>query len=216
MFKSIKEMGINKVLIRSLFFLLGALAIGFAIGLNNLALLGNDPISVFYDGVSKFFNIDLGFAINIVNLSLILIVFIFGRKYIDIGLILYVIPLGWFTNLCIYLCSSIISLPISDIVCRIIMSIVGCFLLFLGIAIVISLDLGLDPWSGLVMIIKDKLNKSYKVIKVCSDAFFLVVGFLLGGTVGVVTVVAAFLGGPVIEFMSNIIKTKILKESKLN
>lgn len=208
MFKSLKEMGIRKVLIRSLFFLVGVMSIGFAIGLNNLALLGNDPISVFYDGMSRFFNIDLGIAINIVNFSLILILFIFGRKYIDIGLVLYVVTLGLFTNLCILLCTAI-SLPIDNIICRILMSIIGCFLLFLGIAIVIALDLGLDPWSGLIMIIKDRINKSYKIIKVCSDAFFLLVGFLLGGVVGVTTIVAAFLGGPVIEFITNIIKSKL-------
>ena len=41
----------------------------------------------------------------------------------------------------------------------------------------------------------------YRLVRVIGDVAFVVIGFLLGGTVGVGTVVAAFLTGPTVQLV---------------
>ena len=46
---------------------------------------------------------------------------------------------------------------------------IGCFLLYMGVAMYITADVGLDPFTGFVMTIRDKVNKQFRVVKVCFD-----------------------------------------------
>ncbi len=71
----------------------------------------------------------------------------------------------------------------------------------IGIATYIGADLGVGAIDLVSEIISNKLKLSYRVIRVVCDITFVVVGYLLGGTVGVGTVVAAFMIGPAVQFV---------------
>lgn len=43
----------------------------------------------------------------------------------------------------------------------------------------ITADVGLDPFTGFVMTIRDKVNKQFRVVKVCFDICCIVLGFVL-------------------------------------
>jgi uncharacterized membrane protein YczE len=73
------------------------------------------------------------------------------------------------------------------------------------------MDIGMDPCTGIVMIIKDKINRQYKVAKVISDICSLTLGFTFGGKVGVVTVIAALIAGPSIQKISEVFDKTVLK-----
>ena len=65
--------------------LIGVLLVGVGVAFNNCAGLGNDPVGIVYDGIRNVTGMgaeQLGLASNIVNLSLALLVFFTGRKYI--------------------------------------------------------------------------------------------------------------------------------------
>lgn len=204
------------ILLKCLFSLIGVTLIGFAIAFNAKAGFGNDPISVFFDGIRVICGLpieQLGIASSIVCYVLIVVVIIFGRKHINIGTIIYTLLLGTFIDLGTKL-YDVFNLPFT-ILTRILTCSCGCLMLFLGIAIFISVNFGLDPFTASVMIIKDKLNKSYTLIKVSLDILLLAIGFILGGQVGIVTLVAAVAGGPVINFFTKIvdkIMSKIMKK----
>ena len=51
------------------------------------------------------------------------------------------------------------------------------------------------------MILSDKIEKvEFRWVRVGCDLFFVVLGFILGGTVGAGTIVAVFLTGPLVQF----------------
>lgn len=56
------------------------------------------------------------------------------------------------------------------------------------------------------MIIKDRLKKEYRSVKIGFDICCIVTGTLLGGNVGVITVITALSAGPVIQFIADQMK----------
>ena len=187
--------------ILSLFFL------GIAAAFNMKTSLGADPITVFYEGLSSCLNCDIGLTINILNFFLIITVFWLNRKYINVGTIIYLITLGPFVNFGIYvynLCG------FSDLfVVRLIVSLIGCVFAFFGISLFIVANIGIDPWTALAIIVSEKINRKFDIVKVIMDVLTLLVGILMGGTFGIITIFCALLGGPAIQKISKILDNMV-------
>lgn len=198
----------------------GVAFIGFAIAFNASAFMGNDPLSVFFDGVrAVMYQLtginNLGLATNIVNYTLMVIIFLIARKYINIGTFIYTLPLGSFVQLGFKIFGAL-HIPTDVIGWQIFSFLLGCFMLFLGIAIFIAVDIGLDPWTALTMFIGEKIHKSFRIVKVCLDITTLVIGFFMGGRFGPATIFAAIAGGPSIQKFSEILDRTLLKALKIN
>ena len=212
----------SNLLKKVIFAFLGVILMGIGIAFNACANLGSDPISVFSYGIHSFGGVNLGTAFNVTNYTLLFIVLIFGRRYINIGTLIHALFLGAFVNLGgdLYAGVKILFLPLTgfnDIVFRIAMAVVACFLLFFGTALLIAANIGLDVWTGLAMLLRDQTHKEYKFFRVAIDVFSLMAGFFLGGrsAIGVTTVLAALFGGPIIQSFVNLIKKSIFSVIKL-
>lgn len=70
------------------------------------------------------------------------------------------------------------------------------------------MDMGLDSFTGIVTVIKDKLNWDYKKAKILFDIIMVIIGTVLGGKLGVITLAAALIAGPMIQLIAN--KTKYI------
>ena len=81
--------------------------------------------------------------------------------------------------------------------------VVGCVIIALGKAVVIMTDAGSGPNDLFSLIVSDAINKRKKIefrwIRIVTDIMFTVVGFLLGGVMGIGTLVTAFLTGPIVQ-----------------
>lgn len=197
--------------------LAGVILIGFGLAFNSAGRLGNDPVAVLYDGVRNAIGLqpeNLGLVTNLVNLIFLAAVFIFNRKYINIGTFIYALPLGNFVSIGFKL-HEFLGLP-STLAGRIVTSFLGCSMLFLGIGIFIAMDIGMDPVTGVNMVVRDKINGQYKTAKIICDIISLVLGFILGGKVGVVTVIAAFTAGPIIQKISEVFDKTVLRRISLS
>lgn len=85
----------------------------------------------------------------------------------------------------------------------------GCVILSLGMSIVINSNAGTGPNDLVAVILSDKLERiEFRWVRMGCDAFFVILGFILGGTVGVGTIIAIFLTGPMVQFW--LPKTKAL------
>ncbi|MDF2904865.1 MAG: hypothetical protein K0R34_186 [Herbinix sp.] len=191
------------------FALFGILLIGVGVAFNVANQLGNDPIGLIYDGMLQVLGLteaSLGTVSNILNATLIGILLIIGRRYINIGTIIYIIPYGLFINLGSLLYRTIAIETLSG---RIIMSILGCAMIYLGVAIFIAVDIGLDPFTGIVMVLRDRFNMDFKKMKIIFDLSLILLGVLLGGTVGAITIVTALTAGPTIGWLANRMSTFI-------
>ena len=85
----------------------------------------------------------------------------------------------------------------------------GCILLYLGVAMYIVADIGLDPFTGIVMVLRDKFKKEYRLVKICFDIICIFVGFILGGKLGVITILTAATAGPVIQLFADYIRKQL-------
>ena len=67
--------------------------------------------------------------------------------------------------------------------------------------------MGVAPNDALYLAISNRTGKPYGPVRMTVDAVFLAAGFLLGGVVGIGTVVCVVALGPMVQFvMDHIIK----------
>lgn len=190
----------------------GIILIGTGVAFNAAAALGNDPVGIVYDGIrsaANFSEEQLGMASNVVNIVLVVMIFFLNRHYVNIGTFVYIIPYGLIVDLggrLYHVLFRVQTLPV-----QIAGAAIGCLLLYTGVAMYITADIGLDPFTGLVMVIRDKLRREYRVVKVCFDVCCIVLGFVLGGRLGVITVITALTAGPGIQFLAGVVE-KLMKK----
>lgn len=193
----------------------GVLLVGVGVAFNNCAGFGNDPVGIVYDGIRSISGMNqaqLGMASNAVNIVLLVFLFFVGRRYVSIGTFVYLLPYGF----CVDLGNFLYGLhgASEDIWVRVVFSVLGCVLLSLGVAIYITVDIGVDPFTGVVLVLRDVLKKEYRYVKIGFDLTMVILGTLLGGRLGVVTVVTALAVGPVIQFFTRLLKKYFIKNNK--
>lgn len=201
-------------LINLLLAVVGVILVGTGVAFNAAAALGNDPVGIVYDGIRNAARLSpeqLGIASNIVNVVLIIIVFFTGRHYINIGTFIYVVPYGLAVDFGGRLYHMLFQTQ--DLPLQILGATLGCLLLYTGVAMFITADIGLDPFTGIVMVIRDRLKKEFKYVKVGFDIGCITLGFSLGGRIGAITVITALMAGPLIQLLSDILK-KLVKGDK--
>lgn len=187
--------------------LIGIFLIGCGVSFNAMAQFGNDCIGIVYDGVRSFANLSqaqLGYVSNFLNWGLIALLWFIGRKYVNIGTLIYILPYGTFVDIGTWIYGIIFGN--AGFVGRLIAAVIGCLILYIGVAIFITMDMGVDPFTGLVMFFRDKTNQEYRKVKIIFDLCMTAIGFILGGKLGVITVVTAFTAGPGIQFFAEKIK----------
>jgi uncharacterized membrane protein YczE len=209
------KINLNKIL----FALLGIFFIGVGVAFNAATQLGNDPIAIIYDGVRNTLGLtesQLGLVSNGVNFSLIALLFLIGRRYVNIGTLIYILPFGLFVNIGTSLYKTLFISDSSLI--RIATGLIGSLLIYVGVSIFIAMDMGLDPFTGIVMVIRDKLNLDYKKVKIAFDVTLVIIGVLLGGKIGIITIFTALTAGPSIQWISSNISSRLqlIKWTKLS
>lgn len=194
-----------------LFSVLGIFLIGIGIAFNAQAKLGNDPVGILYDGIKTFFSLSdaqRGIVSNSVNYSLIVILFFISRQYINIGTLIYTLPYGFFVNIGVKIYKLIFINH--NFINSIIASSIGCLFLSLGVSIFIVMNIGVSPFTAIVLIIRDKTKLDFKTSKIIFDIVFVVTGALLGGKIGIVTIFTTLTTGILVQYMC-----KVIEESKI-
>lgn len=187
--------------------LVGILFVGIGVAFNAQAKLGNDPVGIFYDGIRNAMglsDVQLGLASNIVNIALVVLLLIIARKHISVGTLIYIIPYGF----CVDVGTKLYQLFFAqgDMPLRVLAVVLGCLSIFWGVAIFIVADIGVDPMTGLSLFMAESLKWEYFKAKILFDVTMTVIGFLLGGKLGVITLITSVIGGPGIQFFTNLLK----------
>ena len=79
--------------------MIGIFLVCIGVAFNNNTNLGNDPVGIIYDGIRVTFGvskINLGMVSNFINIGLLILLFLIGRHYANIGSLMYLIPYGFF------------------------------------------------------------------------------------------------------------------------
>lgn len=186
-------------LISGLFFC----AIGIVTILN--ADLGLSPWDVLNQGLNKQMGITLGQA----NIGIGLIVILIGlyfKQPLGSGTVLNVMLVGIFIDFLIEL--NIIPW-VNGIQNQIILFIIGLIIFSLGSYMYISTGCGCGPRDGLMVVLTKKTGFSVGKIRLCLETSAMIVGYFLGGRVGIGTVIFSLITGYIIQFFFKVFKQDI-------
>lgn len=195
--RNVKETAIRVIL------LLGGLVIAhLGVTLFLLADLGADPFNVLVQGIFRTLSglpflafLTHGYTHIAICFLIILVLLIVDRSYIKIGTILCMVCGGPIIDF-----FSLILAPLfaeMPFVLKVLMLGLGCVILACGMTIVIKSDAGTGPNDLVAVVISDKLKKKFGIVRIIVDVSFVVAGFVLGGVIGLGTIICACLVGPV-------------------
>jgi uncharacterized membrane protein YczE len=161
--------------------------------------LGSDPFNVLIQGLYRFLPwpafMTHGYVHVGVSFLIILVLLVVDKSYIRIGTLLCMILGGPIIDLFTVVLAPVIH-SASPMVWRLLSLVLGCVILAFGMTIVIKSQAGTGPNDLVAVVISDKLKKKFGTIRIIVDVTFALAGFLLGGTVGLGTIVCACLVGP--------------------
>lgn len=167
--------------------------------------LGLSPWDVFHEGLANLLGITIGQASILVGFAFVGVGMLCGQK-LGIGTILNMILVGQFIDIIIYL--GII--PIADnIITGIIMMVIGMLVMGLGCYYYIGCGEGCGPRDGVMLLLSSKLNISIKYVRATMELIVLALGVILGGTVGIATIITAIFLGYSIQLIFQLLKFNV-------
>lgn len=166
---------------------------GASMALMLRAVLGLDPWDVFHQGLSTHVGLSFGMLVNVVG-AVVLLLWIPLRQKPGIGTIANIFTLGTTVDLTLRVLPEIEGLPL-----RIAALVAGVVLNGIAGAMYIGAGLGPGPRDGLMTGLCKRTGWSIRVVRTGIEFTALAVGWLLGGTVGVGTVLYAVAIGPLVQ-----------------
>lgn len=177
----------------------GLFLYGFTMAMLVESTLGLDPWDVFHEGVANRVPLTFG-QVVIATGAVVLLLWIPLRQRPGIGTVLNVIVIGLAADFGIALISQS-----DDMLLRILLLVGGVVGNGLAGALYIGAALGTGPRDGLWVGLVRRTGHSIRMWRTVIELTVLVVGFLLGGTVGVGTAIYALAIGPLVQFFTKVV-----------
>lgn len=188
--------------------LVAVIIMGFCVSWFSFINLGTDPCSVMNFAIAKKLHMTFGNWQALLNCFLFLIVIWKDSSKIGFGTLFNMILVGYSCDFMTFLRNKIWpDLPMPGMALRLLVMLVLLVIFVFVAAIYMTVDLGTAPYDAIPMIIGDSQKKvPFKAVRMIWDISITVFGFLLGGSLGIVTVLMAFTIGPVVAFVGNYVR----------
>lgn len=179
------------------------LMMGFSLSFLFYVDMGTDPCSVMNLGISSRLGMSLGSWQLLLNLLLVFIVIKYDPRQIGIGSVANIVLVGYSMDFFRFIWNKLLPMEMFELFyIRIIVLIPALLLFIIAVAIYISVDLGTSPYDAIPAIITSRQNVlSYRFIRIIWDTLAALIGFSLGSTVGIVTIIMALALGPAIAYV---------------
>jgi len=190
----LQQVSVRASPVRRLAQLLGGLVLyGVSMGLMVRGTLGLDPWDVLHEAVSGLTGLTFGTVTGIVG-ALVLLCWIPLRQRPGLGTVANIVLIAVAVDATLAVVS-----PPSNVWLRIVLMVGGVVLNGLATATYIGVRLGPGPRDGLMTGLSARTGVSIRVVRTGIELTVLGVGWLLGGTVGIGTVVYALAIGPLTQ-----------------
>ena len=174
----------------------GLFFFGFGVYLTIQANMGVAPWDAFNLGLSQTFGIKYGTA-SIAVAFFIMIIDIILREQIGIGMVLNAILIGKTVDLFNYV--NLVPAQQKPVASLIVMT-AGMFIMGFSQYMYMKAALGCGPRDCLLVGLSRRINKvPIGVISICILAVVTFIGWLLGGSIGIGTLICAFFVGPIMQ-----------------
>ena len=164
----------------------GLFLFAFGIVVTIKANIGYAPWDVFHVGLANTIGLSIGTVSILVGIIIGIIVVLFGEK-IGFGTVLNVILIGIFIDVLLYI--DIIIIP-DNLIYGIAMLIIGLFIISLGTFFYIKSGFGAGPRDSLMVVVTRRTKIHVGICRSILELLVTVFGWLLGGMVGIGTVIS--------------------------
>ena len=174
----------------------GTIIAAYGITLAIHAGFGGATLAILWQGVAGTFHVTLGTASFIIAFVMLVFVYILDKKQIFWGTVIYQViyslMVDVFKSLVFYTEQRLINFCIM---------LLGVVIFSAGNGIYSAAEIGKGPYEALTFALHNKTGMQIRTIRILFDLFFVIAGYLLGGTPGLCTVVTLFLSGPIMQFV---------------
>ena len=197
---SVKPLNLKPKLSTLFFLCFGLTLFGIGEGLLIVSFTGASPWSVLAQGISL--NVDYSIGVITFFLSIAVLFFwIFLNQKPGIGTILNALIVAIMIDVCI----NFVSTP-DNYLSQIILATIAVLIVGLGGGIYLVANLGAGPRDGLMIGLQQKTNFPIAFVRMFLEITVVSVGWYLGGTVGIGTLLFAFGIGPAVAFWLFVVK----------
>ena len=185
---------------RMIMMLCGIMAQGLGLSLLRAVNLGTDPCSCLTQGVTNFVPLSFGTCQLLCHLVTFVFVLRYDLSMIGFGTIGNMCFLGYISDFFQWFWSLLLPAGFFEVVLnRYILLLPSLAVFLLGAAAYMCAGLGSSPYDALPFIISGHVRRfPFKIVRMLWDISFMAAGFVLGGDVGIVTILVAFFLGPII------------------
>jgi uncharacterized protein len=185
----------NKIIRWGFFFVgLAVLGLGIAMTIKGKTF-GIGPWDVFHYGLFKQFGLTIGSWSIITGFIILAFTSLYTKSLPQLGAFLNMLLLGLFIDFFLYILPDPVTLLSQGIV-----FIVGIVVLGYGIGLYVTSGLGAGPRDGIMLLIVEKTGWRIDWVRNGIEIAVLLLGWLLGGPVGIGSIVIAFMLGKMIQF----------------
>ena len=190
----------------------GVVVIGVGIAVFKFSHLGNDSISALNLRIAELSGLPFSIENVLMNLCLFVPQLIWGRRYIGLGTIINSFCIGFIVTFTSDVMTAAFgaadTLPV-----QLFWVAVGVLVVAFGCSLYQTADLGVAPYDALSLMMADRLPVPYFGCRVFTDALCAVIAFVLGGLIGLGTLICAFGLGPFVQFFTKHFSEKVLQYS---
>lgn len=185
---------------RMIMMLCGIMAQGLGLSLLRAVNLGTDPCSCPTQGVTNFVPLSFGTCQLLCHLVTFVFVLRYDLSMIGFGTIGNMCFLGYISDFFQWIWSLLLPAGFFEVVLnRYILLLPSLAVFLLGAAAYMCAGLGSSPYDALPFIISGHVRRfPFKIVRMLWDISFMAAGLVLGGDVGIVTILVAFFLGPII------------------
>ena len=180
----------------STFFFLcfGLILFGLGEGLLIVSFAGASPWSVFAQGISLNVNYSIGTITLLISIAVLILWLPLGQKP-GMGTIFNALIIALMIDLCI----KFVPTP-STYFYQLILAVISVMMVGIGGGIYLVSNLGAGPRDGLMIGLQKVSNLPIAVVRATLEIAVVSIGWYLGGTVGIGTLLFAFGIGPCVAF----------------
>ena len=174
---------------------------GVCVAIFDQISFGTDPCSTMNLAISRLIGWSFGTWQLTMNCILLFILILLGEiRRIGLGSIANMVLVGYAADVTTWLINLIHPLNGETLLVRLVVFVPTMLLFLIGAAFYLAVDLGTAPYDAIPLVAFDRQKRlKFSAVRMIWDLSIIAIGFLCGGTVGLVTLVTGFCLGPVFE-----------------
>lgn len=178
------------------FFISGVLLMSLGISMTIKGQrFGINPWEVLHVGLYKHLGLSIGTWSILTGIIIVAATMIGTKRWPQLGTWLNIIVIGFFIDVFNWL------LPdVSSFAGQLIIYLLGLIVMAIGVGVYVSPNVGAGPRDSLMLLIVKKIGWSIKTVRTGIEVIVTVIGWMLGGPVGIGTVIIALLLGQLVHY----------------